>query len=97
MEEEWVILKNLFDTEVKALKTANIVATTEARLACEPNGPQYEVETKLEQVGDKWQVSWRKIFVGFASGCGGCQSCQPPTPPKRTGGGKVIPFRKPSV
>jgi hypothetical protein len=94
--EEWVTLKNLFDTEEKALKTANIVATTEARLASEPHGPQYEVETKLEQVGEKWQVSWRKIFVGIASGCGSCQSCQPPAP-KRTGGGKVIPFRKPSV
>jgi len=94
--EDWVILKSLFDTEEKAIKTANIVATTEGRLACEPRGPQYEVETKIDQVGDKWQVSWRKVFVGFSSGCGGCQSCQPPAP-KRNGAGKVIPFRKPSV
>ncbi len=94
--EEWVTLKSLFDTEEKALKTANIVATTESRLASEPHGPQYEVETRLEQVEDKWRVSWRKVFVGFKSGCSSCQSCQPPAP-KRTGTGKVIPFRKSTV
>lgn len=91
---EWVKVSTLFDSEEKALKTASIVATTEARLASEPGGPQYAVETKIEQVGDKWQVFWRKVFVGYKSGCGGgCASCgeKPPGRPK----GKVIPFRKP--
>lgn len=95
---EWVTLQTLFDNEEKAIKTANIVATTESRLASNPNGPQYEVETRIEQVEGKWQVSWRKVFAGFKSGCGGgCQSCQQQRAPKRTNGGKVIPFRKPNA
>ncbi|WP_347488700.1 hypothetical protein ABDB91_16100 [Desulfoscipio sp. XC116] len=94
---EWTTLQSLFDTKEKALRTANIVATTESRLASDPRGPQYEVETRIEQVEDKWQVSWRKVFVGFKSGCnGGCQSC-PTKAPRSTNGGKVIPFRKPTV
>ena len=92
---EWTKLQSFFDSEEKALKTANIVATTEAKLASQPGGPQYDVETRVEQAEGKWQVFWRKVFVGFKSGCGGCKSC-PEKPPGQTKG-KVIPFRKPNV
>ena len=47
---EWVKIQTLYDSEKLALKTANIVATTEARLANQPQGPQYEVETRIEPV-----------------------------------------------
>ena len=98
---EWVKLQTLFDSKEKALKTASIVATTESRLASEQRGPQYEVETTVEQVQDKWQVSWRKVLVGFKTGgCGGCQSCQAKPPvPKQSGQnkGKVIPFKRPAA
>jgi len=93
---EWVKLQTLFNSKEKALTTASIVATTESRLANQNRGPQYEVETKIEKVEDKWQVSWRKVSVGYKTGCGGgCQSCHS-KPPKKTNG-KVIPFRKPSA
>ncbi|MFA7467362.1 MAG: hypothetical protein WCY82_03740 [Desulfotomaculaceae bacterium] len=92
---EWVKLQNSFDSKEKALKTANIVATTEAKLASLPGGPQYEVETRVEQTEEKWQVLWRKVFVGFKSGCGGCKSCTEQLPGQTKG--KVIPFRKPTV
>lgn len=92
---EWVKIQTLYDSEEKALKTANILAITESRLANQTRGPQYEVETKIEQVGDEWQVSWRKVFVGYKTGCGGgCQSCSKELPAQKTNG-KVIPFRKP--
>lgn len=100
MELEWVKLQTSFDSEQKALKAANIVATTESRLSSQPRGPQYDVETKVEQVADKWQVFWRKVFVGNKTGCGGgCGSCHSELPEKNQGGqkkGKVIPFRKPT-
>lgn len=93
---EWVKLDKLYDSEEKALKTASIVATTEARLASRRHGSRYEVETRIEQIGDKWQVYWRKVFVGNNTGCGGCcESCHDELPRKTKG--KVIPFRKPSV
>ncbi|MDW7673527.1 MAG: hypothetical protein SCK28_03205 [Bacillota bacterium] len=93
---EWIKVNKLYDTEEKAQKAANIIATTEARLASQPKGPQYEVETKIEPVEEKWQVLWRKVFVGYQSGCGGggCCSCQ--DTPKKKEMGKVIPFKKPS-
>ena len=93
---EWVKIQTLYDSEEKALKTASIVATTEARLANQQRGPQYKVETRIEKVEEKWQVFWRKVFVGNKSGCGGgCESCYDKLPRKNKG--KVIPFRKPSV
>lgn len=95
---EWVKLQTLFDSQEKALKTASIVATTEARLANQPGGPRYEVETRVEQVEDKWEVYWRKVFVGHNTGCHGCSSCGerlPKTPGQSKG--KVIPFKKPPV
>ncbi|HBW35467.1 MAG: hypothetical protein VR66_27265 [Peptococcaceae bacterium BRH_c23] len=95
---EWVKIQTLYDSEKQALKTANIVATTEARLANQQRGPQYEVETRVDQINEKWQISWRKVFIGNKTGCGGgCESCgdSAPTPKKSTA--KVIPFRKPSV
>lgn len=97
---EWVTLQTLYDSKEKALRTASIVATTESRLVNQQRGPQYEVETRVEQVEDKWQVSWRKVFAGFKTGCGGCQSCQAKLPVQKTqeqDSGKVIPFRKPSA
>jgi len=89
---EWVKIQTLYDSEKLALKTANIVATTEARLANQPQGPQYEVETRIEQVNEKWQVFWRKIFIGNKTGCGGgCDSCSSEPLPKKTLA-KVLPF-----
>ena len=92
---EWVKLETFYDSEEKALKTASIVATTEARLASQQRGSQYEVETRIEQVEEKWQVFWRKVFVGNKTGCGGgCESCHNKLPRKTKG--KVIPFKKPA-
>ena len=90
---EWVKLQTSFDSEAKALKAANTVEITEAKLSSQPRGPQYQVETQIRKVDEKWQVYWRKVFIGYEAGCGGCKSCQdkPPQPEK----GKVIPFRKP--
>lgn len=92
---EWVKLQSSYDSLEKALEVANIVATTESRLASQPRGPQYEVETRVEQVDNQWQVFWRKVVVASKSGCGGgCGSCasKSPRPSKE---GKVIPFRRP--
>jgi hypothetical protein len=100
MELEWVKLHNSFDSEEKALKAATVVATTESRLSSQARGPQYEVETRIEQVADKWLVFWRKVFVGNKTGCGGgCGSCHNELPEKNNDGqknGKVLPFRKPT-
>ena len=93
---EWIKLESAFASEEKALQTADIVATTEARLANRPGGPQYRVETRIEQAEERqWQVYWRKVFVGYAQGCGGCQSCAEKPPARHMG--KVIPFKKPTV
>ena len=94
---EWVKMKMLYNSEEQALKVANIVATTEARLANQKNGPQYEVETRIEQVEEKWQLFWRKVFIGNKTGCGGgCESCSSePLPSKKLA--KVFPFKKRSV
>ncbi|MDR3541603.1 MAG: hypothetical protein P4L69_11665 [Desulfosporosinus sp.] len=93
---EWIKMQTLYDSEKKALKIASIVATTEARLANQQRGPQYEVETRIEQEGDKWQVFWRKVFIGNKTGCGGgCESCNDTLPRKNLG--KVLPFKRPSV
>ena len=94
---EWVEIQTLYDSEKQALKIANIVATTEARLANQQRVPQYEVETKVEQADEKWQVSWRKIFIGSKTGCGGgCESCSSDPVPKKNKA-KVLPFRRPTV
>ena len=94
---EWVTIQTLYDSEKQALKIANIVATTEARLANQQRGPQYEVVTKVEQINEKWQVSWRKVFIGNKTGCGGgCESCSSEPSPKKNIA-KVLPFRRPSV
>ena len=93
---EWVKIQTFYDSEEKASKIASIVATTESRLANQQRGPQYEVETRVEQVEEKWQVFWRKIFIGNKTGCGGgCESCSTESPKKNKG--KVLPFRKPLV
>lgn len=95
---EWVKLQTLYDSEKQALKTANIVATTEARLANQQHGPQYKVETRIEQIDEKWQVYWRKVFIGNKTGCGGgCESCGDSNLTPKKNNAKVIPFRKPSV
>lgn len=94
---EWVKIQTLYDSEEQALKITNIVATTEARLANQQQGPQYEVETRVDQIDGKWQISWRKIFIGNKTGCGGgCDSCgdNEPLPKKKMA--KVLPFRKPT-
>ena len=94
---EWVKIETFYDSEKQALKIANIVATTEARLANQQRGPQYEVETRVEPIDEKWQVSWRKVFIGNKTGCGGgCESCSSDPVPKKTLA-KVLPFRRPTV
>ena len=94
---EWVKIQTHYDSEKQALKIANIVATTEARLANQERGPQYEVETRVEQIDGKWQVSWLKVFIGNKTGCGGgCESCSSDPLPKKSMA-KVLPFRRPSV
>jgi len=94
---EWVKIETFYDSEKQALKIANIVATTEARLANQQHGPQYEVETRVEQIDEKWQVFWRKIFIGNKTGCGGgCESCSSDPVPKKPLA-KVLPFRRPTV
>jgi len=94
---EWVKIQTLYDSEKQALKVANIVATTEARLANQDRGPQYEVETRVEQTNEKWQVFWRKIFIGNKTGCGGgCGSCSDNNPLPKKNLAKVLPFRRPS-
>lgn len=94
---EWIKLETLYNSEQQALKTANIVATTEARLANQQRGPQYEVETCVVQIADKWQVLWRKVFIGNKTGCdGGCESCSSDPLPKKNIA-KVLPFKRPSV
>jgi hypothetical protein len=91
---EWVKIQTFYDSEKQALKTASIVETTEARLASQKHGSQYEIETRVEPVGDKWQVLWRKVFVGNKIGCnGGCKSCGDNLPDRIKG--KVLPFKKP--
>ncbi|SPF40669.1 conserved hypothetical protein [Candidatus Desulfosporosinus infrequens] len=93
---EWIKMQTLYDSEKKAIKIASIIATTEARLANQQSGPQYEVETQIEQEGEQWQVSWRKVFIGNKTGCGGgCESCNDNLPRKKLG--KVLPFKRPSV
>lgn len=93
---DWVKIQTLYDSEKKALKVASIVATTESRLASQQRGSQYEVETRIDRVGEKWQVFWRKVFMGNKTGCGGgCGSCGCDLPTKKKQG-KVLPFRKPS-
>lgn len=82
---EWIKVKNLYDSEEKAIK----------RLASQPRGAQYEVETTIEQVGEKWQILWRKVFSGHKTGCGGgCNSCHQ-TSSKQTKT-KILPFGKSS-
>ncbi len=89
---EWVKLQTCFDSEVKALKAAKTVAFTEARLASQPRGPQYQVETKIEKEDEKWQVYWRTIFSGYEGGCGGsCGPCKDKSPRNK---GKVLPFKR---
>ena len=56
---EWVKIPTLYDSEKQALKIANIVATTEARLANQQNGPQYEVD-------DPYRASRRKMAIILA-------------------------------
>ncbi len=93
---EWVKIHTLYDSEKQASKIANIVATTEARLANQERGPQYEIETHLEQTDEKWQVFWRKVFIGNKVGCGGgCGSCSDDNPSPKKSMGKVLPFKRP--
>ncbi|MBS4024022.1 MAG: hypothetical protein KGZ79_16655 [Dethiobacter sp.] len=90
---EWVKLQTSFDSEGKALKAANTAAIIEARLTSQPRGPQYQVETKIKKVDEKWQVFWRKVFIGYEAGCGGgCKACDDKSP--QSDKGKVIPFKK---
>lgn len=96
---EWLKIQTLYESEAQALKIANIVETTEARLANQKSGPQYEIESKVEQVEEKWQISWRKVFIGNKTGCGGgCESCSSdPDPEPKKNMAKILPFRRPTV
>lgn len=77
--ESWNKTKNIYETEEKAMKTANIIEATEGRLASSKKGPQYGVETKIEKISEGWIVLWRNVLLppnaqGCGSGCGGCGS-----------------------
>jgi hypothetical protein len=90
---EWNKINTFYETEEKAKRAAGIISITESRLASQHRGAQYEVETKIEQVEEKWQIFWRKKFIGQKSGCGGsCNSCNDKTPIKSKS--KIIPFPK---
>lgn len=93
MHMDWVKLQTSFDSEDKASKAAKTVACTEARLASRSRGPQYQVETKIKKIDEKWQVYWRKVLIGYKAGCeGGCEFCKDKLPqPEKS---KVIPFKK---
>lgn len=73
--EEWTTVKQVFPTEAKAEKAANIISITESRLSSNPNGPQYSVETEVFMTDAGWQVRWRKVLTGYGGGCSGCGSC----------------------
>jgi hypothetical protein len=91
---DWEKLNNAYGSEDKAKKAADIVATTEARLANQRGGPQYTVETRIEQENGHWHVYWRKVIMQSQGGCGaGCGSCKSSTK-KPTTKAKVIPFKK---
>lgn len=97
--EDWVTLNKIYSCEKEAGRIAEIVKITESRLSSSTRGPQYDIETKIIKCDDGWQVKWRKIFVGFNSGCGGCNSCGGKAPvenrEKATSSqkGKVIEFK----
>lgn len=92
--EEWNRVKTIYPTKEKAQKAAGIISITEGRLASSPRGPQYTIETRIEEGPDGWQVLWRKEFAGIASGCGGgCSTCSSDHA-REHGNGKVIPFKK---
>ncbi|MGF7185453.1 hypothetical protein GGQ84_001542 [Desulfitispora alkaliphila] len=93
---DWNKTQKIFSTREKAEKSAQIIAVTESRLLSVPKGPQYTIETKVEEVEGGWQVLWRKIFVGYDSGCGKrCGSCDTSSSSPQKSMGKVIPFKKP--
>lgn len=73
--EEWTTVNQVFPTEAKALKAANIISITESRLSSSPGGAQYSVETEVFMGDTGWQVRWRKVLTGYGGGCSGCGSC----------------------
>ena len=73
--EEWTMVKQVFSTEVKAQKAANIISITESRLSSNPGGAQYSIETEVFMTDAGWQVRWRKVLIGYGGGCSGCGSC----------------------
>ena len=89
--DEWVVVATYYETEEKAKKAAGIIAITEGRLNSKPKGPQYSIETKVHETEQGWQLMWKKIFTGMATGCGGgCSSCGGESVKSKPG--KVIPF-----
>lgn len=73
--EDWTTVKQIFLTEDKAQKAANIISITESRLSSSSGGAQYSVETEVFMTDAGWQVRWRKIITGYGGGCSGCGSC----------------------
>lgn len=95
--EEWSILERDFPTKEKAIKAAGIIQITESRLSSNPKGPQYDIETEIFEIQNRWQIKWRKVFVGYNSGCSNCNSCKENAPPLKTStrSGKLLEFKKP--
>ncbi|WP_366924034.1 hypothetical protein MFMK1_000974 [Metallumcola ferriviriculae] len=92
--EDWVTINKSFINIKEAEKVAQIVKVTESRLSSVPRGPQYDIETKICETDNGWQLKWRKFLVDVDSGCSGCSSCETnhintDAPSK----GKVIEFK----
>jgi len=94
--EEWLILQRDFPTKERAIQAAGIMQITESRLSGTPNGPQYDIETEIFEMEKRWWVKWRKVFVGYDSGCSKCSSCSESNGPAKTSTrpGKVLEFKK---
>lgn len=93
--EEWVTVEKVYQLEEQARKAAQVISITESRLLSSKKGAQYDIVTEVVEVPDGWQIRWRKVMVGYDSGCSGCGSCQSKSMPAKneTKPGKVLLFK----
>ena len=93
--EEWVIVEKIFPSEDKAQKAALVIKVTESRLLSATRGAQYDIETEVAVVSGGWQIRWRKVLMGYDSGCSNCGSCQNQGKQAKTERrpGKVLQFK----
>lgn len=93
--EDWVTVEKIYPFEEQARKAAQVIRVTESRLLSSERGAQYDIETEVMEISDGWQIRWRKVMVGYGSGCSGCDSCQNQSAPAETQikPGKVLQFK----